>query len=404
MDELNICSLNCRGLGNYKKRRDVFHYLRSRPFHIYMLQDIHCSQGKENIFRNAWGTNILIAPYRNNARGVAILCKGVKVTVCETRIDEGGNYIIANVIINDTLKLVLANVYGPNDDRPKFYENIGKLCEEFEEENTPIVMGGDFNIALDNELDTSNYVRENNVHAREALRHLMNEKELTDIFRERNGKIKSFTWRNTGGQVIKQARLDYFIVSRSLIPKISETSIVPGYRTDHAIVTLKLNSEGQKRGKGFFKFNNSLLQNEEYSKKIRETIRSTLLTYTLPIYTEDFVCTNPAAAQLRISWITFWETLILNIRTETISFAIHKAKCKNIAEKGIMKEIQELEEVVQRAPCREAVCDLEAAREKLEQIRMHKIDGIITRSRVKWHEKGERSTSYFLSLEKNVFE
>ena len=75
MDELNICSLNCRGLGDYKKRRDAFH--------IYMLQDIHCSKGKENMFRNAWGTDILIAPFKSNARGVAILSKGVKVTVCD---------------------------------------------------------------------------------------------------------------------------------------------------------------------------------------------------------------------------------------------------------------------------------------------------------------------------------
>ena len=239
-----------------------------------MLQDIHCSKGKENMFRNAWGTDILIAPFRSNARGVAILSKGVKVTVCETRIDEGGNYVIAKVIINDTMKILLANVYGPNDDRPEFYEKLGKLLEEVEEENTPVIMGGDFNIALDSELDTSNYVRENNVHARDFLRHLMNENEWADIFRERNGKAKRFTWRNTG-QVIKQARLDYFIVSRSLIPNISETSIMPGYRTDHAIVTLKICVGSQKRGKGFFKLNNTLLQNEEYSKKkLRRQLRT----------------------------------------------------------------------------------------------------------------------------------
>ena len=63
MSELNISSLNCRGLGSYQKRRDVFHYLRKSPFHINLLQDIHCERGKENTFRNAWGTDILIAPY-----------------------------------------------------------------------------------------------------------------------------------------------------------------------------------------------------------------------------------------------------------------------------------------------------------------------------------------------------
>ena len=44
--------------------------------------------------------------------------------------------------------------------------------------------------------------------------------------------------------------------------------------------------------------------------------------------------------------------------------------------------------------------NLDIAKEKLEQIRKYKIEGIITRSRAKWHEQGERSTAYFLGLEK----
>ena len=37
---------------------------------------------------------------------------------------------------------------------------------------------------------------------------------------------------------------------------------------------------------------------------------------------------------------------------------------------------------------------------KLEEIRKPKIDGLIVRSRVQWHEQGEKSSKYFLSLEK----
>ena len=121
MTELNICTLNCRGLGSYSKRRDVFDYLIKSDFHIYMLQDVHCDRLKRNVFRNAWGTDILIAPYSNNARGVAILTKKVNMKVCELKLDENGNYIIARVIINDTLKLLLINIYGPNTDSPRFY-------------------------------------------------------------------------------------------------------------------------------------------------------------------------------------------------------------------------------------------------------------------------------------------
>ena len=143
--------------------------MRRRDFHIYLLQDIHCGPGRENTFRNAWGTDILISPYRNNARGVAILTKGVKIKVGESKIDECGNYIIAKVVINDTLRIILVNIYGPNDDNPKFYEELGKICEEMGNENTPFIIGGDFNIALNGSIDTFNYVRENNIRARDVL-------------------------------------------------------------------------------------------------------------------------------------------------------------------------------------------------------------------------------------------
>ena len=86
---------------------------------------------------------------------------------------------------------------------------------------------------------------------KKVLQRLMNDHGWIDIFRERGGDIKRYTWRNNG-PVVKQARLDYFIISRSWIPQVSDVSILPGYRTDHSIVALKMCLLNQKRGKGFF--------------------------------------------------------------------------------------------------------------------------------------------------------
>ena len=73
MSYVNICSVNCRGIGEYRKRKDVFNYLRAMDYNIFFLQDVHCSKGKVNLFRNMWGSNVLIAPHTHNARGVTIL-------------------------------------------------------------------------------------------------------------------------------------------------------------------------------------------------------------------------------------------------------------------------------------------------------------------------------------------
>ena len=86
---LRICSLNCRGLGEFKKRRDVFNKLRGDGYNIILLQDIHCKVGKEDTFRNSWGNDILVAPFTHNARGVAILTHGIDAEYSDVITDNG---------------------------------------------------------------------------------------------------------------------------------------------------------------------------------------------------------------------------------------------------------------------------------------------------------------------------
>lgn len=38
---VKILSVNCQGLGDIAKRRDVFNYLRSLKYNLYCLQDTH---------------------------------------------------------------------------------------------------------------------------------------------------------------------------------------------------------------------------------------------------------------------------------------------------------------------------------------------------------------------------
>lgn len=44
MNELKIVSLNCRGLNNSNKRRDVLDYLGKTKGDIYCLQDVHWNE------------------------------------------------------------------------------------------------------------------------------------------------------------------------------------------------------------------------------------------------------------------------------------------------------------------------------------------------------------------------
>lgn len=200
--------MNTRGLGDWKKRKDVFERLRSSDAHIFLLQDIHCAAGREMIFRNSWGTDIIIAPFTGNARGVAILTKRTDIKFSETVIDKGGNFIITHATIDQSFRLVIASIYAPNRDTPEFFQPIEQYLEKMEGD-IPVVLGGDWNMVLDYERDSYNYKRLNNTRAQRRVLDMIKKHDLIDVFRERWPKVNRYTWR-VKNPSLKQARLDFF--------------------------------------------------------------------------------------------------------------------------------------------------------------------------------------------------
>ena len=51
---INIASMNCRGLGNSKKRRDVLDFFKRSRFNIICLQDTHLTKEKEVFTKTVW--------------------------------------------------------------------------------------------------------------------------------------------------------------------------------------------------------------------------------------------------------------------------------------------------------------------------------------------------------------
>ena len=53
-----------------------------------------------------------------------------------------------------------------------------------------------------------------------------------------------------------------------------------GYRTDHSFTGIEVNINDSIRGKGFWKFNTSLLHDQEYVKIVKNEIKKTVAQYT----------------------------------------------------------------------------------------------------------------------------
>lgn len=126
--------------------------------------------------------------YRSNSRGIAILFNdNCEVKVHKKYRDENGNYLILEATI-DNLQFLLVNLYSPNSDTPEFYSQLlGKIEEIYSGQY--VIISGDFNLVLNQDLDTMNYKRINNPKAQVEVHKLMETLDFIDIFRENNPTI-----------------------------------------------------------------------------------------------------------------------------------------------------------------------------------------------------------------------
>ena len=93
----------------------------------------------------------------------------------------------------------------------------------------------------------------------------------------------------------------------------------------------------------------------------------------------------------------------MKIRSLTISHCIKKSREEKDVFKGLELEIQSLENSVNLNPSEIDVTSLNQKKCELEKRRQTLVEGLILRSRVNWHENGERCTNYFCKLEKKAF-
>ena len=116
-----ISSLNVRGLRDFKKRREVFHYFQKAEAEILFLQEAHCTAEIEKQWRAEWGYTILFSHGTSDSRGVCILFKNTfYLDIHDVLSDPEGRYIIADVTIGSK-RLSLVNIYGPSQDKPFFF-------------------------------------------------------------------------------------------------------------------------------------------------------------------------------------------------------------------------------------------------------------------------------------------
>lgn len=106
---------------------------------------------------------------------------------------------------------------------------------------------------------------------------------------------------------------------------VETISIKPGYRSNHSAVLLELKFIKFVRGRGLWKFNNSLLTDKTYIEKVKQTIHKVQDQY---LHDDD------------INHSIFLEVLLMEIRSITIFI---KKKERDKIEITLLKDIENIE-------------------------------------------------------------
>ena len=244
-------------------------------------------------------------------------------------------------------------------------------------------MRGDLNCPLNPIIDK----RGGNLIPRQAvintIKLLQSELDLHDIWRVKNPTKRSYTWSQSSPLIF--SRLDYRLISNSLSDNVCKVDMISAIKTDHSAIVIELQDvEHQVKGPGFWKLNCSLLNDTEYVNE---------LNLLLPTWIQE-------GKQDLGDPRSVWDWVKYRVKKYSRWYSINKDKLQNLEEQQLNRQFQAAATTYQNCPTQENLSALNVLKEKLEHLYDKKVEGIIIRSRARWHEYGERNSKYFLNLEK----
>ena len=155
----------------------------------------------------------------------------------------------------------------------------------------------------------------------------MNIFDQVDIHRVRYPNLRKLTYET---KALKKPRIDFFLVAKSLTKSVKKIGIYPSIAPDHHAIYILLSWTCEiPRGPGLWKFNNTLLQDEQYVAKVRETYAKTLNNFG-------------SLSDKRL----LWEMIKMEIRSTTISYTKHKAKQSSNRLLEIRRELDKLDDII----------------------------------------------------------
>ena len=363
----------------------MFEFIKNREEAIIFLQETHSVKEVEKTWNDDFSGQIFYSHGTSNSRGVAIFIKQSLEFVLEKVVtDKEGRLIILKIEIQGA-KFHLINCYAPvgEKEQGEFFQAVNEKLINVCPDSDNLIMGGDFNIIFDPDLDKQGGRKKVKQESLNVLNNILENFDLVDIWRVRNPSAKRFTWRQR--KPLVQCRLDFWLISNALQDLIVKTDIVSAISTDHSAINVFLRSlVDSQRGPSYWKLNTDLLNDINYVNLINDSF---------PNWLEEF---SEYFNEKRL----LWDLVKFRIRQVSVSFSKKKAKEKRLVLSVLEKRLRYAELRLSEFPSDERLEEVEKIKNEIDKEYEKKAKGSIIRSKSSFYEEEGKNSKHFLNLEK----
>ena len=371
---ISINTLNCAGIRGAPRRSVLCEEWKRMKVDVLFLQETHVACVKEGqTVEKEFGCKAFWSFGTGNARGVGILLAHHLVyNIVKFNYDFDGRLFAIDIDMFN-LNFRLINIYAPNhySDRIDFLSSL----ESYLVTRRHVVLAGDFNFVMSTSLDKIGGDPKAGTGGATIMKSFLQNYRLTDPFRALYPNKVVTTWR--GGKV--SCRLDRFYLSADLMPMIKSCEVKPCSISDHDYCVLTVDQfDVVSVGSGYWKFNNSLLEDKAFVLQFRN-------------FWESLDVNNALS-------LSEWDSLKSKLKEFILAYSKRVALEKNTLIYQLQRRYRQLIDAEAQRPG-EYADQIKAIKSQLYNLNFDRVKGSVVRSRVQLLENNEQPSKFFLQSE-----
>lgn len=274
--QLNIVSLNVRGLRDDIKRKAIFLFCRRYNADFIFLQETHSAASDSKFWKAQWGDMVYFSHGSNNSAGVLILIHKFKGDIVNSMSSPEGRWVILTVKLDNAI-FIICNIYGfySHSMNNTFFTDISLILSQLLKTtpNAKLIIAGDFNEVPDDLMDR--FPRKVRPHSQSfnIIDSLCKDLSLVDSWCYFNSN--SFEYTCNASKSLK-SRIYLFLISFGLLQHVQDISHHYAPFSDHLLIELSLQTVHKPSClRGYWKLNNSILEDNIFTKNI-ETLATNI--------------------------------------------------------------------------------------------------------------------------------